>query len=95
MYTWKAPPSLTIYDLADMKKDFNTDDLMEHDCIVDLSDVKDIDSAGVQFLMAISQRSQTVSRICSFQGGDDNVMELLHLFGLTLDLVSQTEVGDV
>ena len=53
---WSAPEALTIYQVRKLEASFSSSGLPRRDWLFDLSGVTEIDSAGLQWLLAVRNR---------------------------------------
>ncbi|MDV3504205.1 STAS domain-containing protein [Marinobacter sp. M-5] len=53
---WSAPDALTIYEVRKLEASFSGSGVPSRDWLFDLSNVNEIDSAGLQWLLAVRNR---------------------------------------
>lgn len=75
------PESLTIYDVARLEAEFRS--LGEgQSCQLDLANVSEADTAGLQWLLSVRQRSLTAGRNCEIPVTPAAVSTALQTLGL-------------
>lgn len=76
------PESMTIYEALEIQELFSTA-LMQHQKIeVDLSQVVEIDSAGLQLMVALKNDALEQKKTMTFTGHSCEVIALLDLFNM-------------
>lgn len=82
-FKFKVPGDMTIYEGVANKNLF-LGKLKKHDTInVDLSNVSEIDSSGLQLMVSMKNDAIKENKMVNFQAHSQAVIELLDLFGMT------------
>lgn len=77
------PENMTIYEAMEIQALFSTT-LAKYDQIeVDLSDVSEIDSAGLQLMVALKNDASKQKKIMAFTAHSREVISFLDLFNMT------------
>lgn len=82
MITWKAPGSMSIYDVVELKNQLMTEHNMPQTLTLDLSSTLEIDTAGIQLLAWLRSMYQQHDYALNLINANANVMSCLALLGL-------------
>ncbi|MBZ9558809.1 MULTISPECIES: STAS domain-containing protein [unclassified Modicisalibacter] len=92
---WQAPAALTIYDVAALERDIGSLDPAAGDWRVDVSAVRELDGAGIQWLLALQARLESIGRRLTLTGGNALVSECLACLGVSHRLSAPGEPCEV
>ena len=82
-YTLEIQGDMTIYEALEVQEMFSNS-LSEHDAInVNLSNVSEIDSSGLQLMVALRKDAIKENKIVSYQSHSQAVIDFLDLFDMT------------
>lgn len=81
-HEWAAPESLTIYEVAELERTFTAGDSYTKDRIYDLAATREVDSCGLQWLVAVRARLRAEGASLRLLNVDEPVVESMKLLGI-------------
>ncbi|WP_404471744.1 STAS domain-containing protein [Vreelandella venusta] len=88
---WKAPSSLTIYEIRALEEAFIASGSANADRTWDLSDVQEVDSCGIQWLVTVRARLRAQECTLTLLHASDDFVEKLSFLGLSFLLSPSVE----
>lgn len=76
------PDNMTIYDVLDIQHLFSSALIKNQEIEVDLSEVVEIDNAGLQLMVTYKNRASEQDKSITFTGHRSQVITLLDLFNI-------------
>jgi len=81
--TLKIPGDMTIYEAEEIKTLFRKAEESEGDIIIDLANVSEIDTCGIQLMISLKKSLKEKERDVSFESHTDAVIDLFDIFDVS------------